>query len=101
MNINWQEEIDNSKITCDIKSLKYIDMAEQILREKNDYISELRFIITELNEKNYQFKCSEKKLSDAYLRIRSLVGAFDTPTAPTQEQIFELTEKKIKGLISN
>lgn len=44
------------------------------------------------------FKISEKKLSEAYLRIRELVGAWETPTAPTPEQIYSLTESKIIAL---
>lgn len=45
-----------------------------------------------------ELRAAEKKTSDAYLRIRELVNAFDTPHAPTPEQIYELTERKIKEL---
>lgn len=44
------------------------------------------------------FKASEKKVSDAYLRIRELVNAFDTPHAPSPEQVYDLTESKVLAL---
>lgn len=40
------------------------------------------------------------KLSEAYLRLRNLIpGAFDTPHAPTAEQIWEVTEKALQRLV--
>ncbi len=52
--------------------------------------------ITRLQEQNNDLKKSEKELSDAYLRIRELVGAWDTNHGG--ENRFELTEKKIADL---
>lgn len=40
-----------------------------------------------------------KKLNNAYLRVREIVDAFDTPTAPTADQIYELTEQKARALV--
>lgn len=41
---------------------------------------------------------SERKVSDAYLRIRELVGAWRTPDAPTPEQVYEHTEQCVGRL---
>jgi hypothetical protein len=45
---------------------------------------------------------SEQNLSDAYLRIRSDLsdwGAFDTPHAPTPEQVWKTTERALNRLM--
>lgn len=40
-----------------------------------------------------------RALSDAYLRLRSMIpGAFDTPTAPTQTQVWTTTENALNKL---
>lgn len=41
---------------------------------------------------------SEKEISDAYLRIRTMLDAFDT--APGGTDRFEVTEKKLRSLMS-
>ena len=38
---------------------------------------------------------AEHQLSDAYLRIRKLLNAYDTPHAPTAEQVWAHTEAKL------
>lgn len=43
---------------------------------------------------------SEHKISDAYVRIREIVGAMDTPRAPNFEQITALTERRAKHLVA-
>ena len=41
-----------------------------------------------------------KKVSDAYVRLRIMIpGALDTPTAPSTEQVFTVTEAALKMLI--
>lgn len=50
----------------------------------------------ELKEENKRLKEAEKELSDAYLRIRELVGAWDTNKGG--ENRFKVTEDKIKRL---
>lgn len=45
------------------------------------------------------FRKTNKKLNEAYLRIREKVGAWDTSTAPSPEEIFRLTESKIDHLL--
>ena len=42
---------------------------------------------------------SERKLSDAYIRLREKLSAFDTPAAPTAEQVYEHTEAKLDRLL--
>lgn len=49
-------------------------------------------------EKDYlNLRKAEKKLSDAYLRIRRLIGAYNTLTGGTNR--FEVTEKRINELL--
>ena len=43
---------------------------------------------------------ANRALSDAYLRLRRLIpGAFDTPTAPTAEEVWITTESALKRLV--
>lgn len=40
------------------------------------------------------------QLSAAYLRLRAIIpGAFDTPTAPTADQIWDTTERAARRLV--
>ena len=41
------------------------------------------------------FKKAEYDLSNAYLRLRKKLRAFDTPYAPTGEQVWSHTEQKL------
>jgi len=47
------------------------------------------------------FREAEKTTSDAYLRIRGLLGAWDTPHGPTPEQVYAHTEAKLSELITH
>ena len=42
---------------------------------------------------------AEHKLSEAYLRLRSKLNAFDTPKAPTAEQVWKHTEDKLDQVL--
>lgn len=43
---------------------------------------------------------SERDLANAYLRLRALIpGAYDTPHAPTPEQVWETTEAALRRLL--
>jgi hypothetical protein len=43
---------------------------------------------------------SDHDLSNAYLRLRALIpGAYDTPNAPTPEQVWETTESALRRLL--
>lgn len=53
-------------------------------------------LVKRLREELSAFRKSEKELSDAYLRIRELVGAWDTK--PGGEDRFEVTEAAVKRL---
>lgn len=57
----------------------------------------LRSQLATLESTNQQLRESEKKLSDAYLRIRALVNAWDTSYGGDNR--FEVTEEKIKDKI--
>lgn len=69
------------------------------LIHRDKTIEEYEKLLDESRERERKLLEAEHKLSDAYLRIRKLVGAWQTPIAPTPEQIYELTENKIKELI--
>ncbi len=44
-------------------------------------------------------KAAERSLSDAYVRLRAMIpGAFDTPHAPSPEQVWETTETALAAL---
>lgn len=45
-----------------------------------------------------EWRASEHKLSEAYLRIRQKLNAFDTPHGPTADQVYEHTEAAIDTL---
>ena len=45
-----------------------------------------------------EWRASEHKLSEAYLRIRQKLNAFDTPHGPTADQVYEHTEAAIDAL---
>ena len=48
----------------------------------------------EWQEKYERLFESNKKLHEAYIRIRTILEAWDTPYAPSSEQVYEITEKK-------
>jgi peptidoglycan hydrolase CwlO-like protein len=64
--------------------------------DKVDEMDELRGKIVDLQIELNISKHSERELSDAYLRVRKLVGAWDTKVGG--EDRFEVTEGKIKKL---
>lgn len=44
------------------------------------------------------FRDAERSLSQAYLRLRSKLGAFDTPEAPSAAQVWAHTEERLDEL---
>jgi len=47
-----------------------------------------------------EWQQAEKKISDAYLRLRRLIpGALNTPFAPTSEQVYEITEDALRKVL--
>lgn len=60
------------------------------------YVVQLIYEVRRLREELSAFRKSEKELSDAYLRIRELVGAWDTK--PGGEDRFEVTEAAVRKL---
>lgn len=71
---------------------KNIELAEQLatVTAERDQISVYRD----------DWRTAEGKLSDAYLRLRVILKAFDTPTAPSGEQVWKHTEDKARELVS-
>jgi hypothetical protein len=48
-----------------------------------------------------RWKTAETELSNAYLRLRRLIpGAFDTPHAPTPNEVWAVTEEALKRLVA-
>ena len=62
-------------------------MATELLKERDNLL-----------ERNKELLKAEHDLSDAYLRIRELVSAWETPFAPTTVDVWELTESKVRSL---
>lgn len=64
-----------------------------------DEVLFLRAELTRLQQSNAALVESEHKLSDAYVRLRAMIpGAFDTPHAPTGEQIWKITEAALSAM---
>lgn len=73
-----------------------INIDHKTMSDDFDSMKNLGEQIISLSQNLEQFKKSEKELSEAYLRIRTLVNAFDTNKGG--ENRFEITENKIKDL---
>lgn len=78
--MDWIDEIERDYNNASV----LIDF--EIVAEK--YIPNLISEVRRLREELSAFRKSEKELSDAYLRIRELVGAWDTK--PEGEDRFEV-----------
>lgn len=73
----------------------YYDPVEVDAREVH-YEEKVKWLQAELEK----WKISGQKLSDAYLRLRAMIpGAFDTPFAPTPEQVWRTTEDALSKLV--
>jgi hypothetical protein len=46
-----------------------------------------------------EFQIAEKNTSDAYLRLREILGSFDTPYAPSPELVWTHTEMKARQAV--
>jgi chromosome segregation ATPase len=69
----------------------------QVILAVDDY-NEMKARSETAEREREEARANEKELSAAYLRIRQLVGAWDTNHGG--ENRFEVTEKKIRDLIS-
>lgn len=57
-------------------------------------------VIREVETRAAEYLKAKHDLSNAYLRLRAMIpGAFDTPHAPTSEQVWETTENALKELV--
>lgn len=65
--------------------------AQKLLADTRERLSRLEII-----------QQRELKLSDAYLRLREMIpGAFNTPHAPSPEQVWETTEGALRALLES
>lgn len=104
MNETPEQEIKRLRDEC-IRLSRVISRIDYELGPANDMecslydvdVDEERVLkaVTVLKDSAVAMTKAEHALSDAYLRIRRLVNAFDTPFAPTAEQVWGLTEQKV------
>ncbi len=66
---------------------------------KEDDRDSLRAELTAVIKQRNELLHVERNLSDAYIRLRAKLNAFDTPWAPTPEQVYSHTEAKLDELI--
>lgn len=66
--------------------------------ELSKQVQDLEQKLKEVEKKSDEFKRAEKEVSEAYLRVRTLLNAFDTNHGGANR--FEVTENKIKQLHS-
>lgn len=87
-------------------------MGGELTQEHADFIvtTEANKRIRQLEELNRVLSAEvdaqrqrEHALSNAYLRLRRLIGrrAFDTPHGPTGEQVWEVTETALRELVND
>lgn len=57
-------------------------------------------LLEQAHDKYQQLQDSETRLSKAYLRIRTMLEAWDTPHAPTSEEVYRVTERALENLIA-
>ena len=74
-----------------------LHIALRAYEEVNAALTKEREKIKGLEDKLDEFRKSERALSEAYIRIRSLVGAWNTRPGGTDR--FEVTENKIKSIL--
>ena len=75
-------------------------MASTPLMQQHALIKGFQAGATSRDAEVAKWKAAEHSLSDAYLRLRGLLDAFDTPRGVTAEQVWEHTEGKLIYLIS-
>ena len=56
------------------------------------------YLVSDVEKEIEKWRVAEKEISDAYLRIRKLVGAWDTQEGGVDR--FEVTESAIKKLVA-
>lgn len=61
---------------------------------------EMAEAVEELTSQHDELLAAEHDLSDAYLRLREKLKAFDTPPAPTPAQVYSHTEAKLDHLLT-
>ena len=75
------------------------ELLEQQLAQADARIAELEAELAVERLRTEKFVQAEHRLSKAYIRLRELIpGAFDTPFAPTAEQVWAHTEACLKKL---
>jgi hypothetical protein len=74
------------------------------MRSERLLVSEIGRLQRELRDwqdSSEAYRADEKRLSDAYLRLRALIpGAFDTPHAPSSEQVWATTENALRNSLN-
>lgn len=80
--------------------LDLVDSQNSDLMNYAKTIAELEAQVAELQREKERWQEAELALGDAYLRLRKKIGraAFETPTAPTREQVWSQTEAALDAL---
>lgn len=83
-----------------VSAMKATDLKE--VAERDRRIRQLEELNRVLSAEVDVQRQREHALSDAYLRLRRLIGqrAFDTPHGPTGEQVWEVTETALRELVA-
>lgn len=56
--IDWKKEIDGAKSSCPESGFKYLDLAEQILEERNQCVDKLLKTYHEIHEELCELRCA-------------------------------------------
>ena len=95
-----EAELAEAKKRQHMSDLNY-DVLERALARSQGVEADLAAMLirTERAEAELaKWKDAERRLSDAYLRLRGILGAWETPNAPTAEQVWVHTEAKAREL---
>ncbi|HUT03768.1 MAG TPA: hypothetical protein VM163_07755, partial [bacterium] len=98
--IRLEAELAEAKKRQHMSDLNY-DVLERALARSQGVEADLAAMLirTERAEAELaKWKDAERRLSDAYLRLRGILGAWETPNAPTAEQVWVHTEAKAREL---
>lgn len=95
---------ENMENTGTFDSPRCQELGIQLLRAIDAHVAACLKEATEdvntLREERNDLRRAQQLLSSSYIRIRSMVRALNTSTAPTVEDVYLLTEDRVKQLVS-
>lgn len=93
---DWKDQAEENLEKLIIREKEFSELRKDV-SVSHKSLETQAITIESLQKELDKFKRSEKELSDAYLRIRELLGAWDTKWGGSDR--FEVTENKIKSLL--